>query len=129
VSLSSSEEDESRLSPTRGAFELGEPSRDVKVEPVRDGDWGGDGRFREPFELVADESEWVDVLEAMDVMVETEDSRSEWASVYRVVVISSSSGVLKDTRFSAGNMGRDDAILRGTIWLLDRMETTLWGCL
>ena len=38
VSLSSSEEDESRLSPTRGALELGEPSRDVKLEPVRDGD-------------------------------------------------------------------------------------------
>ena len=69
------------------------------------------------------------MLEAMDVMVETEDSRSEWASVYRVVVISSTSGVLNDTRFSAGNMGRDDAILRGTIWLLDKIETTLWGCL
>lgn len=73
--------------------------------------------------------------EATDEMVdrvETDDSRSEWAIVYLVVVISSSSGVRKQTCFSAGNMGRLEAILRGSIeraGLFERMETRLWGCL
>lgn len=53
---------------------------------------------------------------------------SELAQVYLTVLISSSNGVRKETRFSAGNMGRD-AILRGTIRLLVRMELRLWGCL
>lgn len=74
---------------------------------------------------VDDES--VDV-ESSDVRVEPDDSRSELAQVYLTVLISSSSGVRKDTRFSAGNMGRE-AILRGTMRLLARMELRLWGCL
>jgi hypothetical protein len=52
--------------------------------------------------------------------------------VYLVVVISSSSGVRKDTRFSAGNMGRLEAILRGNIaraGLFESMDARLWGCL
>ena len=50
-------------------------------------------------------------------MVELElkdDSRSECAMVYLVVVISSSSGVRKETLFSAGNSGRVAVILRGS---------------
>lgn len=71
--------------------------------------------------------EFVDV-DSRDVKVELDDSRSELAQVYLTVLISSSSGVRKDTRFSAGNMGRE-VILRGTIRLLARMELRLWGCL
>lgn len=81
---------------------------------------------------MADESELDDALEVSEARVETEDSRSEWAKVYLTVVISSSSGVRKDTRFSAGNMGREVAILRGIIdldGLLASIETRLWGCL
>ena len=66
--------------------------------------------------------------DSSDVKVELEDSRSELAMVYLTVLISSSSGVRKDTCFSAGNMGRE-AILRGTMRLLVRMELRLWGCL
>jgi hypothetical protein len=47
----------------------------------------------------------------------------------QVVLISSSSGVRKDTRFSAGNMGRLEAILRGIIELLESIDARLWGCL
>jgi hypothetical protein len=75
--------------------------------------------------LVEEESVEAD---SSDVNVELEDSRSELAMVYLTVLISSSSGVRKDTRFSAGNMGRE-AILRGTMQLLVRMELRLWGCL
>ena len=73
------------------------------------------------------ELESVDV-DSSDVRVELEDSRSELAQVYLTVLISSSSGVRKDTCFSAGNMGRE-AILRGTMRLLERIEARLWGCL
>ena len=66
--------------------------------------------------------------DSRDVNVELEDSRSEFAQVYLTVLISSSSGVRKDTRFSAGNIGLE-AILRGTIRLLTRIELRLWGCL
>jgi hypothetical protein len=75
--------------------------------------------------LVGEESVEAD---SSDVNVELEDSRSELAMVYLTVLISSSSGVRNDTRFSAGNMGRE-AILRGTMRLLVRMELRLWGCL
>jgi hypothetical protein len=73
------------------------------------------------------EAESVDV-DSSDVMVELEESRSELAQVYLTVLISSSKGVRKDTRFSAGNMGRE-TILRGTMRLLERIELRLWGCL
>jgi hypothetical protein len=71
----------------------------------------------------------------MEEMVESElvdDCRSEWAKVNLVVLISSSSGVRNDTFFSAGNMGRAGAILRGIRWragLLVRIEVKLCGCL
>jgi hypothetical protein len=74
----------------------------------------------------------LDVVDVREERVELDESRSEWARVYLVVVISSSSGVRKETRFSAGNMGRFEAILRGIIeraGLLERIEARLWGCL
>jgi hypothetical protein len=52
--------------------------------------------------------------------------------VYFTVVISSSSGVRKDTFFSAGNSGLDRAIFRGAserVRLLERIEVKLCGCL
>ena len=73
------------------------------------------------------EAESVDA-DSSDVNVELEDSRSELAQVYLTVLISSSSGVRNDTRFSAGNMGLE-AILRGTIRLLTSIELRLCGCL
>lgn len=131
-SLSSSEEDESRLSPARGSFgrgelsvedaaDLSEADREILVEA---------SDVREWCTAVVLESE--DVLEPSEERVETEASMSECARVYLTVVISSSRGVRKDTRFSAGNMGREAAILRGMIertGLLASAETRLWGCL
>lgn len=77
----------------------------------------------------SDSLDVVSTLEVSDDSVELLDSRSECARVYLVVVISSSSGVRKETRFSAGNMGRfEEPILRGIIaraGLLERMEVRL----
>lgn len=84
---------------------------------------------------MADESDPEDVVDMVDEMeesVELDDARSEWASVYLTVLISSSRGLRNETRFSAGNMGRDEAILRGTTdlaGLLDKMEARWCGCL
>ena len=145
-SLSSSDEDESRLSPMRGFFGRGELSTDEKVEVdfSSDNDRGDMLAWDAALEVLTAsescdaerlESVLVEVEEAVDEMVERvemDDSRSEWAMVYLVVVISSSSGVRKDTRFSAGNMGRLEPILRGIIeraGLLERIEARLWGCL
>lgn len=81
---------------------------------------------------VAVVSDWVELesvdVDSSDVRVELDDSRSELAQVYLTVLISSSNGVRKETRFSAGNMGLE-VILRGTIRLLERIELRLWGCL
>jgi hypothetical protein len=94
------------------------------VEVLRLGEW-----------CLIDASESVDSLVVVDVMedrVELDESRSEWAKVYLTFLISSSSGVRKDTRFSAGNMGRLEAILRGIndlAGLLESIEVRLWGCL
>ena len=142
-SLSSSDEDESRFSPVRGAL-LGESSAEHRVELdlMRDS-WRGDMlvsgtvlqglRVKHGCEVEASDSlVAVDTEDAMDDRVEQDDSMSEWASVYLVVVISSSSGVRKETRFSAGNMGRVEFILRGIIeraGLFERIEARLWGCL
>jgi hypothetical protein len=79
-------------------------------------------------ERVAVGSDSSEEVVASEDRVETEDSISECASVYFTVLISSSNGVRKDTRFSAGNSGRAEAILRG-VGPLERMERTLWGCL
>jgi hypothetical protein len=81
---------------------------------------------------MAEESDSAEVLEAAEDSVDTDDSMSECASVYLTVVISSSSGVRKETRFSAGNMGREEAILRGINERegpLASMERRLCGCL
>jgi hypothetical protein len=83
--------------------------------------------FVEQSELESD-----DALEPSEDKVETEASISECARVYLTVVISSSRGVRKDTRFSAGNIGREEAILRGITAveaLLVSIETRLCGCL
>lgn len=79
----------------------------------------------------ADAFESVVAVDATDETVdkvEMDDSRSEWAIVYLVVVISSSSGVRKQTCFSAGNMGRLEDMLRGIMeraGLFVRMEVRL----
>lgn len=89
-------------------------------------------RLSDGCEVEASESVVVDAVDAREERVETEDSMSECARVYLVVVISSSSGVRNETRFSAGNMGRLEPILRGIIeraGLLERIEARLWGCL
>jgi hypothetical protein len=123
-SLSSSDDDESRLSPSRGCF-------------AQDGPLSGD---EDALSALSELSEWdmadvvelVDSLEASEDSVETEASMSECARVYLTVVMSSSSGVRKDTRFSAGNMGREAAILRGIMarsGLLASTEARLCGCL
>jgi hypothetical protein len=119
---------------------LGELSAEL-VREVRES-WRGDMLVLEPVLALrlsdgceAGASESVDDEDAVDVSedrVELLDSRSEWARVYLVVVISSSRGVRKETRFSAGNMGRFEAILRGIMeraGLLERIEARLWGCL
>jgi len=88
--------------------------------------------FRLRLGLPVSASDSLDVVstpEVSDDSVELLDSRSECARVYLVVVISSSSGVRKETRFSAGNIGRvEEPILRGIIaraGLLERMEVRL----
>jgi hypothetical protein len=104
----------------------GELSRDGKegAELSEGGDSDSD-KAEEALELASD-----DALEASSDRDESEASRSECARVYRTVVISSSRGVRKDTRFSAGNMGRAAAILRGAAaGLLVSMEARLCGCL
>ena len=144
-SLSSSEEDESRFSPTRGAFGRGELSSDEKdVLDVSDCIARGKAvALGVVLEAALALTEWstadasvslgsVDAVVAIDVSVELEEARSECASVYLTVLISSSSGVRNETRFSAGNMGRAGAILRGIIdlaGLLARIEARLCGCL
>jgi hypothetical protein len=127
------------LSPARGDFGRGELSSDKKDKlglSDGDGDSESDGgafaEVSEPVECssVEDEEsvETVEPVEPRDDIVAVDDSMSECARVYLVVVISSSSGVRKATRFSAGNIGRD-AILRGLIRLVASMDTTLCGCL
>jgi hypothetical protein len=125
----------------RGCFERGELSTEevVELDFSRDS-WRGDMlvsdavieglRLRAWCDAEASESVVVvDAVDAMEDSVELDDWRSECASVYLVVLISSSSGVRKDTRFSAGNMGRLEAILRGIIELLESIDARLWGCL
>lgn len=130
-SLSDSEE--SRLSPVRGPPGRGEGCSEAKDE-LEDED-GIDSMGEAGFVLierlvvvVVVVSDSSDEVVAREDMVETEDSMSEWASVYVTVLISSSRGKRKDTRFSAGKSGRAEAILRG-FGPLERMERTLWGCL
>lgn len=137
-SLSSSEDEESRFSPIRGEAVRNEVSVIERVEPDL---WTVDCRDNgmlatSVLEDVLDSKIWCaadesdlgdarDAVEAIEDSVELEDARSECASVYLTVLISSSSGVRKDTRFSAGNMGRPDAILRGMMdfaGLFARME-------
>lgn len=129
-----SDSDESRLSPIRGALGRGELSTDEKAElDGSEGAWvdGEDGMSAEALSTERDDSEAADSVGASEERVEVDDSSSECATVYVTVVISSSSGVRKETRFSAGNRGRE-AILRGAserAGLLERIEVRLWGCL
>jgi hypothetical protein len=61
-------------------------------------------------------SEASDEMESVEMERVDDDSdwMSEWASVYLVVWISSTRGVLKETFFSAGNLGLPD-ILRASV--------------
>lgn len=129
-SLSDSEE--SRLSPARGPRGRGEGASEAneELDEVEEMDSVVDA-VRVDFvlmERVAVGSDSSDEVVAREESVETEESMSECASVYLTVLISSSRGVRKDTRFSAGNSGRAEAILRG-VGPLERMERTLCGCL
>jgi len=137
-SLSSSEDDESLFSPVRGCLGRGELSSDEKVaDDLIDSAFGvfevsslGGVTLREG--CAAEEFDSNDSVEASVDRVEVEDSRSECAMVYFTVVISSSSGIRNETRFSAGNMGLEEAILRGIIdlaGLLASIEARLCGCL
>lgn len=106
---------------------------EAEAEPEDDDDDEGEA-VRTEREMV-DELESEDDVVSMEAMVEAElcgdDCRSEWARVYLVVLISSSRGVRKETRFSAGKRGREGAILRVIrcrAGLLVRMEFRLWGC-
>lgn len=97
-----------------------------------DGTEGEDGTSDEVVSIDMDGSEASDSVEASEEMVELDDSSSECATVYFVVVISSSSGVRNETFFSAGNSGLDEVIFRGAserARLLERIEVKLWGCL
>lgn len=126
------------MSPARGDFGRGELSKGILAEMVlsQDGWTSRAGDLKDESDVVVsfrtETSESDDWVLAKDDSVELEDPRSEWASVYLTVVISSSRGVRKETRFSAGNMGLDEAILResvGLAGLLVRIEVRLWGCL
>lgn len=144
-SLSSSDDDESRLSPMRGPLRRGELWSDDRAGfgfssdscrgdmlALDEAGWAVSEWCEAEMCESVDASEAVDELVDMVEMVDTDDSRSEWAMVYFVVVISSSSGVRKQTCFSAGNMGRLAAILRGIIeraGLFARIEVRLCGCL
>lgn len=137
-----SESEESRLSPVRGTFGRGEVSSEAKavVEDFPAGDvlLEAEGVESDSEALGMDEEEEESVLEdgfaSTEDRVEVEplDSMSEWAKVNLTVLISSSSGVRKETFFSAGKRGRAEAIFRGMMsraGLLDSMETRLCGCL
>lgn len=120
-SLSDSEEEESRFSPVRGERRPGEPSREENAEEV-EGSVGEDREGDEdPFrseaverrERVDEESESDSEDEIAEERELVEESRSEWAMVYFTVLISSSSGVRKETRLVTENMGLAGAIFRG----------------
>lgn len=133
MSLSSSDSDESRLSPSLGGFRWrGALSIVAAVDFSTEGCRDSMGLLGVTEWCVAVVSDWVELesvdVDSSDVKVELDDSRSELAQVYLTVLISSSNGVRKETRFSAGNMGLE-VILRGTIRLLERIELRLWGCL
>lgn len=132
-----SDSDESRLSPARGPLGRGELSNDEKaveleVEGMESEDDDLDAGLvlmeRVVVLVVSDSSEEV---VASDEMVDTEDSMSECASVYLTVLISSSKGVRNETRFSAGNSGLAEPILREVngVGPFDSIDRRLWGCL
>lgn len=132
-SLSDSEE--SRLSPARGPLGRGELSSDENAElDDAESDWreGEADTSDADLDLIesraSDESDSDDARLESEDRVDCEDSRSECAMVYLMFVISSSNGVRKETRFSAGNSGRAGAILRGASdWtrLLERIDLRL----
>lgn len=135
-SLSDSEE--SRLSPARAPPGRGEFSSDRKralIEGLEGEDVLSEGGVISMDAVASDavsESEEEVEEEASEEMVEQDDSMSECAMVYLTVLISSSSGVRKETLFSEGKNGRAEAILRVAIMgarLFRRMEVTLCGCL
>jgi hypothetical protein len=114
-SLSESESEESLFSPVLG------PRRDpssLETDAVGELDCSDGVGDDEMVRLEVDEGgdasdiDMVDVLSS-DEVDRNDSSRSEWASVYLIVVISSSSGVRKATLFAAGNIGLEaDVIFR-----------------
>jgi hypothetical protein len=72
-----------------------------------------DGVDSEGSEEETEASEEIELVE-MERLDDDDDSISEWAKVYFVVWISSTRGVLKETFFSAGNLGLPD-ILRASV--------------
>lgn len=135
-----SESDESLFSPVRGPLGRGEDSREAKLEVDATGDEetsGEDASADEDWTESDSEDEdpelggvFASTEESVDV--DPMDSISECARVNFTVLISSSRGVRKDTRFSAGKRGRVEVIFRGIICRvgpLDRIEARLCGCL
>ena len=140
-----SESDESLFSPVRGPFGRGEDSREAKFE-VEDDSTGDEETKGEDASDVEDGVERDSEIEEDEdpelggafasteerVEVDPVDSISECARVNFTVLISSSSGVRKETRFSAGKRGRAEFIFRGMscrVGPLDNMEARLCGCL
>ena len=141
-----SESDESLFSPVRGPLGRGEDSREAKFE-VDDDSTGDEATSGEDASAVEDGVERVREIDDDEedpdfagafvstedrVEVEPVDSMSECARVNFTVLISSSRGVRKETRFSAGKRGRAEVIFRGIICRigpLDSMEARLCGCL
>lgn len=140
-----SDSDESRLSPVRGPLGRGDSSSEENADALDcsdgDGTDGEEGVSEDDKDAVAIDAEAgvdsdsEDAAVSIEAVVElelTEDSKSECAMVYLTVLISSSRGMRKETRFSAGKSGRDGAIFRGIscrAGLFVRIEVRLWGCL
>jgi len=130
-SLSESDEDESRFSPVRGKRKLLSSDEFDKVGELDCSEAGGEEEdddevvsinaaedADEEKMVVSDFSSKVEPVSMEEIVddEEAEEAISECAMVYFVVVISSSKGARNDTRFVAGNMGREpEAILRGRI--------------
>jgi hypothetical protein len=108
-----------------GKFALDSADCSCELENEAEGSLDSDDEEVDSDVVTSDESESVD-RERVDV--DCDDSISEWASIYFSVRISSTRGVLNDTFFSAGNLGRPDILRESTrsIGLFDSIEFKLW---
>lgn len=94
-----------------GRFALASADSTCELESEAEGSLDSDDVEVESAVVASEERESV---ERESVDVDWGDSMSEWASVYFSVRISSTRGVLKDTFFSAGNLGRPDILREST---------------